>query len=232
MTAATKRRNQRPRDAATLVLIRPGKTEPEVLMGLRHRSHAFMPNQYVFPGGRVDPGDARIVPATPLRQDVATRLCRSCSPARARALAIAAVRETYEETGLMIGQPSPGGVSGGLRAPWTAFAAEGLGPALGGLDYVLRAVTPPQRTRRFNARFFVADATEARGDICGNGELEDIRWVSVSHALELRIPAITETVLRLVAQRAADPRLDGTADPERPVPLYRLRYGRYEFIEE
>jgi 8-oxo-dGTP pyrophosphatase MutT (NUDIX family) len=199
-------------------------------MGLRHHSHVFMPNQYVFPGGRVDPGDARVVPATPLRQDVATRLCRACSPARARALAIAAVRETYEETGLMVGKPAPGGVPGGAPAPpWTAFAAEGLGPALSGLDYVLRAVTPPQRTRRFNARFFVADAAEARGNIRGNGELEDIRWVAVSRALELPIPAITETVLRLVAQRAAGPCND---DPGRPVPLYRHRYGRYEFIEE
>ena len=86
----------RPKDAATLVLIRNSKTVPEVLLGQRHGGHAFMPNRYVFPGGRVDPSDSRVVPATSLRQEVADRLQKNCCPARARALAVAAVRETYE----------------------------------------------------------------------------------------------------------------------------------------
>ena len=75
----------RPKDAATLVLIKNSGAVPEVLLGQRHGGHAFMPNRYVFPGGRVDPSDSRVVPATSLTQDVARRLEKNCSPARARA---------------------------------------------------------------------------------------------------------------------------------------------------
>jgi 8-oxo-dGTP pyrophosphatase MutT (NUDIX family) len=229
MAGSTAGQKQRPTDAATLVLIRRGRLEPEVLMGLRHRDHVFMPNRYVFPGGRVDPGDSRIVPATPLRRDVEARLCRSCSPARARALAVAAIRETYEETGLMLGKRAPAGAPGSPRDPWPEFATRGLAPALDALDYVLRAVTPPRRPRRFNARFFVADAGDAVGEIRGSGELEDIGWVSIPRALDLPIPTITKTVLHLIARLAVD---TSRSDPGRPVPLYRHRYGRYEFVEE
>jgi len=57
----------RPRDAATLILVRQRGKIPEVLLGCRDAKHAFMPNRYVFPGGRVDPADARVPVATPLR---------------------------------------------------------------------------------------------------------------------------------------------------------------------
>ena len=219
----------RPRDAATLILVRHGGAEPEVLMGLRHHRHVFMPNRYVFPGGRVDRSDSRVVPATLLRDDVTARLTRACSRARARALAVAAIRETYEETGLMLGKPAPAGAPGCMRDPWPAFAARGLAPALDCLDYVLRAVTPPRRPRRFNARFFIADAAAAVGDIRGSGELEDIQWVTISRALGLSIPAITRAVLGLIAQSLTP---SGATDPHRPVPLFRHRHGRDEYVEE
>lgn len=188
-----------------------------------------MPNRYVFPGGRVDPLDSRVVPATPLRPEVVARLTRACSPPRAHALAIAAIRETYEETGLMLAKAAPAGAPGSTRDPWRAFAARGVAPALDCLDYVLRAVTPPRRPRRFNARFFVADAADALGEIRGSGELEDIQWVPISRALRLPIPAITQSVLRLVVHLLTEP---PTADHQRPVPLYRQRYGRDEIVEE
>ena len=129
----------------------------------------------------------------------------------------------------MLASPAPPGAPGCTRAPWPDFAARALAPALDGLDYVLRAVTPPGRPRRFNARFFVADAAGVIGEIRGNGELEDIRWVGIPAALSLPIPAITQTVLRLVGELIKQaPR----PDTRRPVPLYRQRYGRDEYVEE
>lgn len=229
MARTSRGRSPRPRDAATLVLVERGGSEPRVLMGLRHHGHVFMPNRYVFPGGRVDPADSRVVPATPLRPDVAARLGRACSPARARALGVAAIRETYEETGLMLAKPAPVAAPGSLWDPWPAFAARGLAPALDCLDYLLRAVTPPKRPRRFNARFFVADAAAVQGQIRGNGELEDLQWVTITRALGLPIPPITQAVLRFVARRLLEAPV---VDHQAPVPVYRQRYGRDEFIEE
>src|SRR3546814_221205 len=95
----------RPRDAATLIIVRRGKNGGEVLMGERSAAHVFVPENYVFPGGRVDRSDAFVQPATPLRPDVLERLSRSATPRRALALAMAAVRETFEETGLVVGRP-------------------------------------------------------------------------------------------------------------------------------
>ena len=217
-------RSLRPRDAATLVLVRAGPQGPEVLLGQRHADHAFMPNRYVFPGGGVDRLDHRAPAATPLRADVRARLERAASPARAHALAIAAVRETFEETGLMLAAPWPDGAPAGrLDAPWDAFAAAGLGPALDALDYVFRAVTPPARPRRFNARFFLADAGQVRGELSGNGELGDLRWVGLDAARALPVPQVTRLVLAEVARLIAEP---PDRAPERPVPRVRTVRGR------
>ena len=109
----------RPKDAATLVLIRKSSASPEVLLGQRNGGHAFMPNRYVFPGGRVDPSDSRVIPATELNHEVASRLEKNCGPARARALAVAAVRETYEETGLMLAEKMPEGMSTSANPAWS-----------------------------------------------------------------------------------------------------------------
>ncbi|MDP6352640.1 MAG: NUDIX domain-containing protein [Alphaproteobacteria bacterium] len=219
----------RPKDAATLVLIRRDRDPPQVLLGQRHGKHAFMPNRYVFPGGTVDPTDSRVRPATPLSRHVAQRLERACSPARARALAVAAIRETYEETGLMLAKPSPGGPPLNGRKPWADFAARGLAPALDVLDYVARAVTPPGRPRRFNARFFMADAIAVSGEIQGSGELLDIRWFSFADALALPIPQITQLVIEEVARLLESP---PAQDPARTVPLYRHRHGRDTYSRE
>src|SRR5690606_37996210 len=96
-------RAPRPKDAATVILYRQSSKNVEILMGERSSSHSFMPNTYVFPGGRVDAQDSRVRPASDLREDVLHRLLRGgCTESRARALGIAAVRETFEETGLRL----------------------------------------------------------------------------------------------------------------------------------
>ena len=71
---AARRRAVRPRDAASLIIVRPGADGPEVLMGMRGARHRFMPNRLVFPGGRVDPDDRRGRFATPLRPDTLAHL--------------------------------------------------------------------------------------------------------------------------------------------------------------
>src|SRR5690242_21694923 len=94
----------RPKDAATLVLVRRESGTARVLMGQRHGNMAFMANKYVFPGGRIDPGDMRLSVTSQLRPHVAARAGHGSTPARARGLALAAIRETFEETGILIGE--------------------------------------------------------------------------------------------------------------------------------
>src|SRR6185312_815332 len=93
----------RPKDAATLVLVRREGGTARVLMGQRHGNMAFMANKYVFPGGRIDAGDMRIPVAADLRPEVMARASLGVSPGRARGLALAAIRETFEETGILLG---------------------------------------------------------------------------------------------------------------------------------
>jgi len=194
----------RPKDAATLIIWRPAGDSIEVLMGERHQGTRFMPNRYVFPGGRVDRSDARVRAGTPLQPEVAERLTRAATPARARSLAAAAIRETFEETGLLIGSPDP---TPGKPAPkgWETFFATGLAPALDRLDYVGRAVTPPLRPLRFHARFFTIEERYVSGKIAGSGELEKILWVPIAETAKLQLPQITAKVLAQVAARRGAP---------------------------
>ncbi|HXL98843.1 MAG TPA: hypothetical protein VN932_02860, partial [Rhizomicrobium sp.] len=143
----------RPKDAATLVLVRRESAGPRVLMGQRHGGMAFMANKFVFPGGRVDAGDGRIAAGGALRPHVAARLGNG-----ARGYALAAIRETFEETGVLVGERA--GTIPRTRSPaWRKFFAHGIVPRLDTLDFIARAITPPNRTRRFDARFFMADAS-------------------------------------------------------------------------
>ena len=215
------RRSPRPKDAATLVLVRDGADGPEVLMGRRPRRTVFMPDQYVFPGGGVEPCDRWVRPATELRPAVAARLARACTPARARSLAAAAVRETFEETGLALGLEASVGKRS-VRPEWQTFHATGLAPALDRLDYIYRAVTPPGLPRRFNARFFLARADDAAGTLSGNGELLDLGWVPVKDAMDLPIPYITAVVLEELEHMYASP---PDPDGDRPVPVC-IRIGK------
>jgi 8-oxo-dGTP pyrophosphatase MutT (NUDIX family) len=212
-----------PRDAAALAITRGGPGEASVLLGQRHRGHVFMPNKFVFPGGRVDPSDARAPHAGGLRPAVLRKLALGCSEARARALALAAIRETFEEAGLLVGRRAE-------RVPrtrahaWASFLAHGVVPALDALEYVARAITPPGNQRRFDTRFFWVDAAhvhEAGGAaLTGSGELLDLRWVPLSETRALDLPEATQMVVAEVEKRLA------ARDPRAlPVPFARYTRG-------
>ena len=96
----------RPKDASTLMLVDRSGPVPKVLLGKRHQRHKFMPGRYVFPGGRVDPADRLMPVARPLDPHAEAHLMKRlqrASPVKARAFALAAIRETFEETGLLLG---------------------------------------------------------------------------------------------------------------------------------
>jgi 8-oxo-dGTP pyrophosphatase MutT (NUDIX family) len=189
---------QRPRDAATLIVLRHDDSQPRVLLGQRGAAHAFLPNKFVFPGGRLDLADCRVRPRHDLHPDVLAKLMLRmrgrASVSRARGLAIAALRETFEETGLLFAA-----ATGSSDLSWHALIASGTTLDLSGLRYFARAITPPGRTRRFDSRFFVADARRiANPDRLGHrpsDELRDPRWFTFAEARELDLPAITRDVL-------------------------------------
>jgi 8-oxo-dGTP pyrophosphatase MutT (NUDIX family) len=201
------------RSAATVVLLRQTVTGPEVLMGQRGSAAAFMPSKYVFPGGAVDPGDAAVRLAGGINPVCSQRLEVAGGPSPV-SLAAAAIRELWEETGLFLGRP---GVAG-LPEGWGAFAARGLIPDASGLRFIFRAITPPGRSRRFDARFFLADVGAVAGDpddLDGaSGELGLLRWLPLAQTRTLDLPFITEVVLAEVAALA------GTDAPPPPVPFF------------
>lgn len=183
------------RPAATIILSRQGADGPEVLMGMRGHAAAFMPSKYVFPGGAVDAGDSLVPLAAPLPATCALRLAGDGPTPEA--LAAAAIRELWEETGLALGQKGPW--PGPAPVGWDDFATRGLRPDAAGLRFVFRAITPPGRTRRFDARFFLADARAIAGDIddfsSASDELSHLHWIALTEVRRLDLPFITEVVL-------------------------------------
>ncbi len=217
----------RPRDAATLILLDRAGGEVRVLMGRRHKSHAFMPGKFVFPGGRTDPHDSRIQVAEPLHPAEEAKLIGTgnrASAARARAIALSAVRETYEEAGLLIGQP---GTFETKRADWQGFSDNAVCPSLDRLRLVARAITPPGRVRRFDTRFFATWKENVAVELPDGGpthELEALVWLPFDEAVEADIPAITKTVLGDLRNRLTD---DPELSPGGPVPFYFMRHNRF-----
>ncbi|MBV8798828.1 MAG: NUDIX domain-containing protein [Alphaproteobacteria bacterium] len=210
----------RPRDAATLVLVRRDADGPRVLMGRRHGNMTFMANKYVFPGGRVDPCDGRVKLGGDFKPHVYARLLREVSERRARALALAAVRETFEETGILIGERSKNVPR--ARSAWSRFFAHGVVPKLHQLDYIARAITPPNRPRRFDARFFMAEATAIARELDApdTDELLTPCWLNFAEARAIDIPAITRAVLAEIEARVL------STDKCRPVPFFRFLRGK------
>ena len=221
------------RDAASVILVRRDSEVARVLMGQRGKGAAFMPSKFVFPGGAVDREDRGIPAARPLPEPTARRLRLRADPDLAEALAMAAIRELWEETGLALALPGDGvageGMPGGLPPDWQSFFDAGHRPAADGLEFIFRAITPPGRPRRFDARFFLADAARIGGDLDdfsgASGELTFLRWLTLAEARKLDLPFITEVVLAEVEARLASPDIG-----DRPAPFFNHAEGR-SFID-
>lgn len=182
------------RDAATIIVLRKVTAGPAVLMGQRGVNAAFLPGKFVFPGGAVDAVDAT-VPMHGLTPQMHDQLSEN-SQLPPHALAAAAIRELWEETGQIIGAPA------GWPDPpkgWRGFAASGHAPDATGLKFFFRAVTPPGRPRRFDARFFLAQADDLRSNpddfTRAEDELSHLQWVPLAQARDFDLPFITQVVL-------------------------------------
>ncbi len=231
LTAAEERQpfpNRRPRDAATLILLDRSGGVPKVLLGKRHHGHVFVPGQFVFPGGRVEPHDRIMPAASPLDHRVASQLMRLVarpSPARARAFALAAIRETFEETGLLLGAARPDAPAA-PAGPWREFARLGLYPDLSALHFIARAITPPRYPRRFDTRFFAVDAGAVAHRVAdvvhAEAELVELTWLPIAAARAMDIQTVTD-----VALQELEARLAAGFGHDLPVPFYRMRRERF-----
>ncbi|MDU8909965.1 NUDIX hydrolase [Aestuariicoccus sp. MJ-SS9] len=205
------------RDASTVIVLRDRATRPRILMGQRGSAAVFMPDKFVFPGGAVDKGDASVPLAQPLPPLCAARLDEDATPGRATALAAAAIRELWEETGQILG--TPGAWPGEAPPDWQGLAQRDLLPSAAELQFVFRAITPPGRPRRFDARFFLVDADALATDpddfSAASDELRHLQWIALDEVRGFDLPFITEVVLAEVTARVHD-----TAPPL-SVPFFR-----------
>jgi len=220
--------NTRPSDASTLILLERGGKAPRVLMGRRSPRLKFMPGMYVFPGGRLEKFDKAMPVYGVVDADSERRLMQGVQRPtvdRVRGLVAAAIREMYEETGLMVGTKD----LGAPEAPcddWRAFEERGVFPSLEALTFIARAITPPRRPRRFDTRFFVADASavcdEEPGKVGEDSELVDLKWLTFEETRALELPTVTRVVLDELANR-----IEAGFHPRLPVPSYAMRRGHF-----
>ena len=215
------------KDAASIVLVDSRGQEPRILMGKRAAKHKFMPNIYVFPGGRVDYAD-RFGPVGLNYQDDTLDLLMQqmrgrTTALRAQMMGLAAVRETFEEVGLKVGIESDT-VHKTANPSWSAFCKDGLKADLSKLSFIARAITPPGQNRRFDTRFFMADVSTYLDNqqAQSSEELEDVRWVTFAETKDLPLHFITKRIL-LSAQSGLEGRHSGKTQPN--VAFYRPKAG-------
>ena len=192
----------RPRDAATLVIHRDSPRGREVLMGRRSDKARFKPGVYVFPGGGLEAHDHRVLPHSALAPGIVPKLAVANSQTRGHALALAAIRETYEECGLLVG--APGDVGSNPSPSWQAFRTAGLSPPLGALRYLGRAITPSPQPIRFHARFFAVDDRHVSGQTDDTSELSDLQWVPVAQVKDLQVMPVTLLMLEALSRQLED----------------------------
>ena len=193
-------RAPRPRLASTIVLYRGTKDNPQILMGQRARAHDFMPSVYVFPGGRVDRADSfapyigQILPRT---QRILTN---HYSESRARAIILAAIRETFEETGLCLTQKTDGPIKNINHTGWDGLRRQGLIADMSEIEVFGRAVTPPYRHKRFDTWFLLrhVDETTLSGQMVDSAELLNLDWYNLNQIKELKMARATMMMLHVL----------------------------------
>ncbi len=225
--------NMRPKNAATLILLDHSGKTPRVLMGKRHAGHKFMPGKFVFPGGRIEASDRQMNVAgalSPIVEEKLNKRVQRPSSIRPRALALAAIRETFEETGILLGTKEYGAAIAPPPGPWSDFVGHGVLPNLENLHFIARAITPPRRPKRFDTCFFSMDASEIAhkidGVVTADTELVELVWIPLAEARTLDLPPITGVVLKEL-----DVRIEGGMRHELPVPFFyevRKKWNREE----
>ncbi len=220
----------RPRNASTMILIDGPASDPKVLMGKRNKALKFMPGALVFPGGSVDRGDGSVPCCNELHPKTAKRLKENMrgrpTPRGVRALALAAVRETAEESGLLLGKP---GDFAHPKEDWEPFRKFSVVPALNEIRLFARAITPPDLSRRFDTWFFVARksaiAFEPEGGFYPSGELEDLQWISPHDAIQQNTREITRIMLVELMKRLEK---DTDLSASYPAPYYFANRGVFQ----
>ncbi len=186
-----------------------------MLVGKRSSAHVFMPDVFVFPGGRRDARDHALPYSGDLHPAVTDKLINAASrpltASGARALALAAIRELHEETGLRFG----------------GDAGECHAPDLSHLRFVARAITPPGKVRRYDTRFFCCFTDEAGinpNAFSDSEELLSLQWLDIEDNSSLNMAPITRLVLEDVTKfMIGDPSLQF----ESPVRQYFERRGKF-----
>ena len=188
------------RNAATVIVVRNKHDNPSVLMGQRGVNAAFMPSKFVFPGGAVDDQDLSIDIKKSINEVCKNRLLKENENGPWNALVAAAIRELFEETGQIIGVEQEW-----LEPPssWRGFAKTGYVPDASHMSFVFRAITPPGRPRRFDARFFLIQAEELQTDLddfsMASDELSHLQWIPLTDTKSFDLPFITQVVLAEIA---------------------------------
>ena len=191
------RRAPRPKLASTIVLLREVGGKAQILMGKRSARHDFMPSVYVFPGGRVDPCD-NYAPALDHPNGRTQEILEAAmTPARARACVLAAVRETYEETSLVLGEKYEDAPRAINDPSWKDFHGLGYLPRLSNIEVFGRAITPPHRNKRFDTWFFLARLGEeaASRPFQNSAELEGTGWFTFAQMKDLDMHRATQMML-------------------------------------
>lgn len=219
--------NVKIKDAASVILIRNKKSNPSVLMGQRGKDAAFMPNKFVFPGGAVEKEDFQINSFKRLNATCNARMTYQCSGDLVLALTIAAIRELFEETGIIVGIKEKW--AGKIPTEWKQFADLGFVPDASNFQFVFRAITPPGRPRRFDARFFYLDADSLSASTNlddfsrASDELSHLQWIPIQEVRKFDLPFITEVVFAEVISNLNDDLI-----PKR-VPFFQNSDGISEF---
>ena len=214
------------KNAATVILLRGSQKNPEVLMGQRGKNASFMPNKFVFPGGALDPGDSEIDFNGDIPTKCIEKLRLKADPSLAKPLIAAGIRELWEETGLILGSKSKTKMDS-IPKNWKDFFALGYQPSADNIEFVFRAITPPGRTRRFDARFFLLSSDNIKGDLDdfskASGELSHLQWIELNLTQNLDLPFITEIVLSEVLSKLKGNRNNG-------IPFYYHDSGTSHFL--
>jgi len=213
----------RPRLASTIVLYRGTRDNPQILMGQRAKAHDFMPSVYVFPGGRVDRADSFAPHSGEMLPRTKRLLNKYYNDARSRAIVLAAIRETFEETGLRLTQSAKGPIKNINHKSWDALRQDNLLADMSDIEVFGRAVTPPYRPKRFDTWFLLrhVDETTLSGQMSDSIELLNLGWYDWDAIDGLKTARATDMMLEVLK--------DYFKHPKPPNELFYSRWQRGKF---